>query len=231
MLAAASSIYTGDASGREVARYQPAKLAAIEGVFKTQRTQAPEHLFGWVDADDEKVYGPEIPGLLSWLTYHDVNHPVTGLRAFPKTDWPPANFVFQTFHLMVAIGFGTFFLTGLALFFWWRKTLFQKRWLLWIFVFTIPFVLLANELGWVTAEVGRQPWVVYNIFRTEAGVSPSVHSGEIWASLFLFGGVYLVVGALYVFLLYAKIQRGIDPQQITPEHEHIVTEGHRANVS
>jgi cytochrome bd ubiquinol oxidase subunit I len=230
-LAATTSIVTGDVSGRQVARYQPAKLAAMEGLFEVKTPRAPEHLVGWVDTDEQRVYGPAIPGLLSWLVYHDVNHPVTGLQAFPRTDWPAVNTVFQTFHLMVAIGSGTFALAALGIFLWWRGSLFEKRWLLWVFVFAIPFVLLANELGWFTAELGRQPWLVYNVLRTEEGGSPSVSPGEVWASLSLFGAVYLIVGALYVFLLNDRIRRGPTPGELAKEGEDPLTPRHRADFA
>jgi cytochrome bd ubiquinol oxidase subunit I len=166
-----------------------------------------------VDEAHQKVYGPEMPGMLSWLVYFDAHHPVTGLDAFKPEDRPPVFRVFQAFHLMVAIGFGSFGLIVLGLIEWARKKLWTARWLLWPFVFGIVFILIANEAGWMTAEWGRQPWIVYGIMRTSEGVSPSVPVGQVWATIVLFGLVYSSLLVLYLFLLNQKIQHG-------PEVEH-----------
>jgi cytochrome bd ubiquinol oxidase subunit I len=207
VLAAVGSIVTGDISARVVADHQPAKLAAMEGVYRAD-SSAGLHLFGWVDEGNQKVYGPQIPGGLSWLLYEDTDAPVTGLQAFSKEDWPPVERTFQSFHLMVAIGFATFGLTLLALLFLWRGSLFQTRWLMWLFVVAIIGPMVANQVGWLVAEFGRQPWVVYGLMRTEDAVSPSVRVSQVWSSVIMFSLVYSLLLALFLYLLNQKIRHG-----------------------
>jgi cytochrome d ubiquinol oxidase subunit I len=212
-LAATASIILGDFSARQVAYTQPAKLAAMEGVYPPS-APAGLHMFGWVDEASQTVYGPEMPGMLSWLVYFDTHKPVTGLNAFKPEDRPPVNRVFQAFHFMVAIGFASFGLTALGLIWWGRGKLWTARWLLWPFVFGIIFILVANEAGWMTAEWGRQPWIVYGVMRTNQGVSATVPTGQVWATITLFAIVYSLLLVLYLFLLNEKIQNG-------PEVEHV----------
>jgi cytochrome bd ubiquinol oxidase subunit I len=152
--------------------------------------------------------------MLSWLVYFDTSKPITGLNAYPRDDWPAVNRVFQTFHIMVGIGFASFGLTILGLIWWARGKLWTAHWLLWPFVFSIIFILIANECGWLTAEWGRQPWIVYGIMRTHEGVSASVPVGQVWATIALFGVVYSSLLILYLYLLNQKIQHG-------PEVEHV----------
>jgi cytochrome bd ubiquinol oxidase subunit I len=218
LLAATISIIVGDTSARQVAHTQPAKLAAMEGVYPASGA-AGLHMFGWVDEATSTVHGPEIPGMLSWLIYFDPNHPVTGLNAFKPEDRPPVNRVFQTFHIMVGIGFASFGLTILGLVGWATGKLWTTRWLLWPMVFSIVFILLANECGWMTAEFGRQPWIVYGIMRTHEGVSPRVPVGQVWATIVLFGFVYFMLLLLYLFLLNAKIQHGPDVEDTSMPFE------------
>ncbi len=210
LVAALGSIVTGDRSARLVAAYQPAKLAAMEGHFPAS-APAPLHVVGWVDAAHERVVGPAIPGALSWLVHGDATAPVAGLASVPPADRPPVNPVFQSFHLMVLIGFGLVALDVLGAWCWWRGTLFERRWLLWLFVLSVLAPQAANQLGWLTAELGRQPWIVYGLMRTADGVSPSVAPGAIVASLVLFGLVYLLLFALFLFLLDQKIRHGPPP--------------------
>ena len=201
------SIVTGDVSARGVAHNQPAKLAAMEGVFAAN-APAGLHLFGWVNEKEGTVVGPEIPGLLSWLVSGDAKAPITGLGAVPEADWPPVNRVFQAFHAMVAIGFGLLALVLVALVQLWRGKLFETRWLLWLFVFAVLGPQLANQLGWMTAELGRQPWIVYGLMRTSDAVSPVVAAGDVWLSIGLFTVVYLMLFAMFLFLLDQKIKHG-----------------------
>jgi cytochrome d ubiquinol oxidase subunit I len=212
-LAATVSIVLGDSSARQVAHTQPVKLAAMEGVFPASGP-AGLHAFGWVDESSQTVHGPELPGMLSWLIYSDPHAAVTGLDAFAPRDWPPVNRVFQAFHFMVAVGFASFALTLLALVWWARGRLWSARWLLWPLVFGIMFILAANEAGWMTAEWGRQPWIVYGLMRTQQGISPNVPAGQVWATIAMFGFVYAALLVLYLFLLNQKIQHG-------PEIEHV----------
>ncbi len=209
VVASIGQLVTGDFSAKTVAATQPAKLAAFEGHFPAN-APAGAYLFGWVDDDAETVSGVEIPGLLSWLIYGNTETPVTGLQSFPKEDRPPVNLTFQTYHLMVAIGTALIGLMLLSLFLWWRGKLWDTRWFLWVLVFAVILPELANQLGWFTAEVGRQPWIVYGLLRTSEAVSVSVTTAEVWTSLILFGIVYLLLGALFIHLLNEKIQHGPD---------------------
>jgi len=205
--ASLGSLVTGHSSGRVVARYQPAKLAAMEGHFPAS-APAGMYLFGWVNEADQRVTGLSLPGMLSFLVHGDTTKPVTGLTAFPPQDRPPVNPVFQAFHAMVGIGMVLIGLALLGAFLWWRGTLFETRWLLWILVFAVLGPQAANQLGWFTAEVGRQPWIVYGLMRTAAGVSPSVTTGQLLASLALFTLIYLALFVLFIYLLDQKIRHG-----------------------
>jgi len=205
--ASLGSLVTGHSSGRVVARYQPAKLAAMEGHFPAS-APAGMYLFGWVNEADQRVTGLSLPGMLSFLVHGDTTKPVTGLTAFPPQDRPPVNPVFQAFHAMVGIGMVLIGLALLGAFLWWRGTLFETRWLLWILVFAVLGPQAANQLGWFTAEVGRQPWIVYGLMRTAAGVSPSVTTGQVLASLALFTLIYLALFVLFIYLLDQKIRHG-----------------------
>ena len=131
------------------------------------------YLFGWVDEAEQRVTGLSLPGMLSFLVHGDATKPVTGLHAFPPEDRPPVNPVFQAFHAMVGIGMVLIGLALLGAFLWWRGTLFETRWLLWLLVFAVLGPQLANQLGWFAAEVGRQPWIVYGLLRTADGCRPS----------------------------------------------------------
>ena len=220
VVASLLQLASGDQSGRTLATTQPTKLAAMEGHFESEGPAAL-HLFGWVNEEAQKVdVSVAIPGMLSFLVHGSFDAPVKGLNAFPPEDLPPVNVVFQSFHAMVAIGFALILIALLGLFFWWRKTLFDKRWLLWIFVFSVLLPEAANQLGWVTAEVGRQPFIVYKLLRTAEAYSRSVTSAEVIISLVLFGLIYLLLFILFIFLLNEKIQHGFE--------EQAAEEGHRA---
>lgn len=204
-------LVTGDSGARVAASLQPAKLAAFEGHFP-KSAPAPLYLFGWVNSARETVRGVSIPRGLSLILYGDPNRPVTGLDAFPVNERPPVNLVFQSFHLMVAIGFALIALAFAGLFFWWRGSLFNHPPLLMLYVPSVLLPELANELGWFSAEAGRQPYIVYHLLRTAQGVSPNVSAGEIAASLALFAAVYALLFALFVFLMNEKIQHGPGPE-------------------
>ena len=164
-----ASAITGDSNARMVAREQPAKLAAFEGHYKTGQGPTALHLFGVTNDQTQTVdYAVEIPGFLSFLVYRELppKTPVIGLDQFRPDDTPPTQIPFQSFHLMVGIGIILILMTLLAFFYWWRGTLFNKKWLLILFIFSILGAIAANELGWVTAEVGRQPWIVYPKMQT-----------------------------------------------------------------
>lgn len=219
VVASILQLVTGHSSAATVAETQPAKLAAFEGHFPAE-APAGLYLFGWVDEEAERTYGFQIPGMLSYLVHGDSEAPVTGLGAFDKEDRPPVNPVFQSYHAMVAIGMLLIALSLVSLFLWVRRTLPDKRWFLWILVFSVILPQAANQLGWFSAEVGRQPWIVYGLLRTEDALSRSVDAGDLLISLLLFGFIYLLLFLLFIYLLNEKIQHGPD--------EPPVVEGHRA---
>ncbi len=207
VVASLGQLVTGHISAETLAETQPAKLAAMEGHYAVS-APAGAYILGWVDDKGEKVSGIEIPGLLSWLLYRDWEAPVTGLGAFDKEDRPPVNIVFQSYHLMVMIGFALIALSIIGLITWLTGALFKARWLLWVMVFSVLLPQIANQVGWITAEVGRQPWVVYGLLRTKDALSVSVGAGEVWTSLILFVLIYTLLFALFIYLLNEKIQHG-----------------------
>jgi cytochrome d ubiquinol oxidase subunit I len=220
LVTAPLQVIVGDWSARGVVRNQPAKLAAFEGHFPAHAAAAL-HLFGWVNERDERVeFSVALPGMLSWLISGNSQQPVIGLKAFRPEDRPPVNLVFQAYHAMVGIGIALLVLSLLGAFCWFRGTLFRARWLLWIYVFAVALPQLANQLGWISAEVGRQPWIVYGLLRTRDGVSKVVGAGETLASLILFSFVYLLLFALFIYLLDHKIKQGpIDEEAGIPRKE------------
>lgn len=201
-------LFMGDRSADKVAQYQPAKLAAMEGHYDSSAI-ADMYLFGFVNKKEEKTTGLKIPGGLSFLTHGSFKAPVTGLRAFKPEDRPSqVNSVFQFYHIMVIMGLAMIGLSLFGCWLWWRKKLFDYRWLLWIFAWSVVLPQVANEAGWFTAEMGRQPWVVYGMLRTSDALSKVVTANQILFSLILFTIVYIVLFALFIFLLNRKIQHG-----------------------
>lgn len=210
-IAALSQLVTGHSSANGVAVNQPAKLASFEGHYDSLAV-ADMYLFGWVNDKEQKVTGVKVPAGLTFLIYQDFTTPVKGLNAFDKNDRPGlVNFVFQTYHLMIAIGMALIGLTLFALFLWWRGKLFNKRWLMLIFSFSVVLPQIANQVGWYSAEVGRQPWVVYGLLRTSDALSENVRAEQVVFSLILFTFVYMVLFGLFIYLLNKKIQTGIEP--------------------
>ncbi len=222
LVASMLQLVTGHRSAVIVSRHQPAKLAAFEAHYPASAPGAL-HLFGWVDEGAQRVHGPKVPGLLSWLVRGDAQQPVAGLEAYPQADWPPVQISFQCFHAMVAIGLGLIALSLAGVWHWWRGTLWTTRWLLWLFVFSVLGPQLANQLGWFAAEVGRQPWIVYGLLRTSESLSRTVTAHMVWASLIMFTFIYLLLFALFLFLLDQKIRQGPDeeePADLYRRHAH-----------
>ncbi len=192
-----------------VAHHQPAKLAALEGHYKTG--PATLYLFGMPNDKTQTVdFGIGIPGGLSFLVYQNFTTPVKGLDAFKPEDLPPVPVIFATYHLMVGLGTMFIGLTLFTLYLRWRNRLFANRPLMWVFVFAVIGPYIANQAGWVSAEVGRQPWAVYNVLRTSKAVSTSVPPGQIIASIVMFGVIYLLLFAVWLYVLNDKIQHGPD---------------------
>jgi cytochrome d ubiquinol oxidase subunit I len=203
-----TQLLSGHSTADGVAVNQPAKLATMEGHFEKDKP-ADLYLLGWVDKEKQKVTGIGIPGGLSFLVHQDFNAPIKGLNNFPIEDRPSQiNAVFQFYHLMVAIGMALIGLTLYASFLWWRGKLFETKWLLWIFSFAVILPQIANQVGWFTAEMGRQPWVVYGHLRTSDAFSQEVTSNQIVFSLVMFTVVYSLLLALFLYTVNKKIKHG-----------------------
>lgn len=215
-------LFTGHRSADGVAHNQPAKLAALEGHFEAN-APADMYLFGWVDKESQTVTGIKIPGGLSFLIDYDFGSPIRGLNSFPEDERPSqVNAVFQFYHLMIAIGMSLIALTLLASFYWYRGQLFDKKWLLWIFVFSALLPQIANQVGWFAAEMGRQPWVVYGLLKTSEAFSQAVSANQIMFSLILFFLVYALLFVLFIYLLNKKIKHG--PYDESKETDRPLTE-------
>lgn len=201
-------LLTGHASADGVAINQPAKLAAMEGHFDVH-APADLYILGWVDQENEETKGIAIPGGLSFLLEYDAQYPVTGLKAFPKDERPnQVNAVFQFYHIMVAIGLFLIGLTLIGSLMWIRGKLFNSRGLLIVFAFSVILPQIANQVGWFTAEMGRQPWVVYGLLRTSDALSKAVTANQVLFSLILFFIIYAALLALFLYLLNKKIKHG-----------------------
>jgi cytochrome d ubiquinol oxidase subunit I len=208
LVASLAQLFTGHHSANGVAVNQPAKLAALEGHYDSLAV-ADMYLFGWVNQKEQKVTGLSIPGGLTFLLHEDFKTPVRGLNSFPEADRPrQVNAVFQVYHIMVAIGMALIALTLLAAWMWRKGVLFEKRWLMQLFVWAVLLPQIANQAGWFAAEMGRQPWVVYGLLRTSDAFSRVVTANQIMFSLILFTVVYVVLLALFLYLLTRKIQHG-----------------------
>lgn len=203
-----TQLVSGHSSANVVAEHQPAKLAAMEGHFEAS-APADMYVFGWVDKENQKVFGLRVPGGLSFLLHNNFETPVTGLNAFPLDEQPgQVNAVFQFYHIMVAIGMFLIGLTLFASYMWWRKKLFETKWLLWVFVFSVILPQIANQAGWFAAEMGRQPWVVYGLLRTSDALSKTVTANQVLFSLILFTIIYALLLVLFLYLLNKKIKHG-----------------------
>jgi cytochrome d ubiquinol oxidase subunit I len=203
---------SGDMEGRQVAADQPAKLAAMEGLFKSEHG-AGIAILGQPDVGKQVLDNPLIvPNVLSFLTYRNWTANVVGLDSIPRDQWPDSvSFVYFVYHIMV--GLGTLFIAimALSLFLLWRKRLFASRPMLWVLLLATPFPYIANSAGWLTAELGRQPWAVYGLQRVAQGTSPTLSGGNVLFTLLGFAGIYLVLGLLFVILVVQEAVRGPSP--------------------
>jgi len=200
---------TGDIQGRLIAVHQPATLAGMEGLFKTQEG-APLAILGQPDMEKQRLDNPiTFPNALSFLTYRAWKAEVKGLDAFAENEKPDnIPLLYFSYHIMV--GLGTIFIAILAAaaFKLYRGTLYASRAMLWILMLTFPFPFIANTAGWITAEVGRQPWIIYGLMRTSNGVSTQVSAGNAWFTLLGFLGLYGLLSILFLFLIYREIEEG-----------------------
>jgi cytochrome d ubiquinol oxidase subunit I len=200
---------TGDQQGRLVARHQPATLAAMESLFETH-DGAPLVILGQPNMAELKIDNPiVVPRALSFLTYLRWDAKIHGLNEFPREEWPDnVPLLYYSYHIMV--GLGTLFIAVMALsaFLLWRRRLFEAGWMLWILMLSFPFPFIANTAGWMTAEIGRQPWLVYGLMRTDQGHSPLVSAGNGIFTLLGFMGMYMLLGVLFLFLIWRQIEHG-----------------------
>ncbi|MCG3154718.1 MAG: Cytochrome bd-I ubiquinol oxidase subunit 1 [bacterium] len=203
---------TGDGQGKNVATYQPVTLAAMEGLFETKEG-AELILIGQPDMEKLRMDNPiHIPRLLSFLTYYRWGAEVKGLDAFPREQWPTnIPLLYYAYHIMV--GLGTIFIAimAVAAYLLWRRKLYSTRWLLWILMLSFPFPYIANTAGWMTAELGRQPWLVYGLLPTTEGISPTVSAGNGLFTLLGFMGMYALLGMLFLFLVMREVFHGPAP--------------------
>jgi cytochrome bd ubiquinol oxidase subunit I len=200
---------TGDFQASNVAKHKPAAFASMEGIFETVEG-APLVILGQPDMEKMRLDNPiEIPRVLSFLTYRRWGAEVTGLADIPRDEWPDnVPLHYYAYHIMVGLGtifIGVMLLAGFLL---WKRKLFDATPMLWILMLTAPFPFIANTTGWMTAELGRQPWLVYGVLRTEDGYSHTVSSGNALFSLIGFMGIYLLLGILFLFLVSKEIGHG-----------------------
>jgi len=200
---------TGDGQGRLLARHQPVTLAAMEALFEGG-PGAPLVLIGQPDVPERKIDNPVlVPKILSFLSYRRWEAEVRGLDSFPLDTWPDnIPLLYYSYHIMV--GLGTIFIAIMvvAVFLLWRGKLFDAPWMLWILLLSLPFPYIANTVGWMTAEIGRQPWLVYGLMRTSDGYSKRVSAGNGLFTLLGFMGMYTVLGMLFLFLVRREIENG-----------------------
>jgi cytochrome d ubiquinol oxidase subunit I len=194
-----------------VAEEQPAKLAAMEGLYETT-AEAPMFILGRTDPETRETTGLSIPGLLSFLVDQDTGATVTGLDAFPEQDWSNVSVVFQVYHLMINLGMLFIAIGVVASGLWvWKRKLWDQRWMLWVLVASIVLTQMATLSGWWTAEFGRQPWIVWEVLRTEDAFSPRVTWGQVAFSVGMFVVLYIVVFAVFLALLNRRIKEGPPP--------------------
>lgn len=202
-----AQLVSGDSSARIVAKYQPVKFAAFEGVYKT-RPYTPISVWGWVDSEKEELVSWKIPSGLSLLIHNNSETPVKGLDQFSREDWPNVAAVFQFYHLMVIMWALLCFIALIGFILFYSKKLEKVRWFLWILVLSVVIPPLTLQLGWFATEMGRQPWVVYNVLRTAEGLSEGVSPGQVQGSMAMFVCVYILLFCLFIFLVDRKIKLG-----------------------
>lgn len=224
---------SGHDSAQKLVETQPAKLAAMEAHFETSDEPTGLYLFGWPDSESKTVYGGvRVPKMLSFLVYDNFTTPVPGLDQIPPNERPPVWLPFQMFHLMVAMGTLMIGVAGLSVGYWWFGKLETKRWLMWTIVFMPLAAMTANHAGWITAEVGRQPWIVYPSvqngvemmgLRTSDGLSESVTAEQVLTSIIMFAIIYSMLFAVWIFVLNNKIQHGPETVEELAAHKEKVS--------
>lgn len=214
VIASFAQLGSGHSSANLVEKYQPTKLAAMEGHWDAN-APADMYLIGYVDKENEKTVGIAIPGGLSFLTDFDFKAPLEGLKAVPKADRPgPLNIVFQSYHIMIILGMFFIGFSALLLFLWWKGKLFEYKWVLWIAMSGVVLAEICNQVGWYAAEIGRQPWIVYKLLRTSDALSKAVRAEHVIFSIILFGFIYIILFVLFMYLLRKKIQEGPEEKEL-----------------
>ncbi|HMS83741.1 MAG TPA: cytochrome ubiquinol oxidase subunit I [Nitrospira sp.] len=200
---------TGHHVALQVFEHQPIKGAAFEGHFYTE-AGADLVLLGQPNMDTLTIDNPLVaPQMLSFIIHKHFGAEIKGLTDFPRDQWPDTMpLLYYTYHIMVGLGtiFMAIMLTAVTLL--WRGRLFRTKWMLWMIMLVAPFPYIATTAGWMTAELGRQPWLVYGLFRTAEGNSPLVGSGNVLFSLLGFLGLYLLLGLLFLFLFCERVSHG-----------------------
>ena len=211
---------TGDQQAKMVGRHQPVTLAAMEGKF-VGGPLAGVAVIGQPNVPRRRLDNPiEVPGALSFLAYGTFQSYVRGLEEFPEDEWPDnIELLYYSFHLMITLGTLFVLLMLVANFQRWRGRLESSTWLLWILMLAFPFPYIANTLGWLTAELGRQPWLVYGLFRTVDGYSKMVSNGDTIFTLIGFTGLYFALGLLFLYLTGREIEHGPDQDAISNTRE------------
>jgi len=212
---------TGDLHGKYVARNQPAAIAAMEGLFKTE-TGAGMVLIGQPNEETEEIDNPiVVNNVLSYLIYGTTKAEVRGLDSIPRDQWPTAlPLLYYAYHIMAGLGTWFLLLMTVSALFLWRKRLYTTRWLLWALLLSFPFPYIANIAGWMTAELGRQPWIIYGLMRTSDGYSNTVSAGNGLFTLLGFMGLYTLLGLLFTVLVYREISQGPEPLMVEPQLVH-----------
>jgi len=215
---------TGDLHGRYIAKHQPASMAAMEGLFRSAQG-APIVLMGQLDEEKQRIDNPIVVNdVLSFLIYGTTRAEVKGLDQFPRDQWPsPLPLLFYSYHIMAGLGSYFAALMLLAALFLWRGRLFHTRWLLWPLLLSFPFPYIANTAGWITAEIGRQPWVVYGLIRTSEGYSKYVSTGNSLFTLLGFMGLYTALSILFIVLVYKIIENGPAVEAHVPAANSLTT--------
>jgi cytochrome d ubiquinol oxidase subunit I len=221
---------TGDIQAKLVAKHQPVALAAMEGRFESG-SMAGIVLFGQPNVEAQRLDNRVmVPGMLSFLAYGTFHSDVKGLNEFPRDVWPDnIELLYYAFHIMAGLGTLMIAVMGAAVILELRGGLVRRRGMLWVLMLAFPFPYIATTAGWMTTELGRQPWLVYGLFRTADGASPSVHSGTALFTLIGFAGLYFVLGILFLFLVGREIAHG--PVSLVaavsgPGPHHVVSDGH-----
>ena len=214
---------TGDQQAKMVGRHQPVTLAAMEGKF-TGGSMAGVAVIGQPNIAARRLENPiEAPGALSFLAYGTFQSYVRGLDEFPEDQWPDnIELLYYSFHLMITLGTLFILLMMVANFQRWRGRLQSSTWLLWVLMLAFPFPYIANTLGWMTAELGRQPWLIYGLFHTRDGYSKVVSNGDTIFTLIGFTGLYFVLGLLFLYLTGREIAHGPDEEVVSGAGDEVI---------